>query len=215
MPRRTTPLVNQEFYHLFNRGVEKRSIFTQAWDHKRFLKSLYYYQFLGPKPSFSKFNKPELNLFKPLPENKLVETICYCLMPNHFHLLIRQLKTNGVSLFMGQLLNSYTKYFNIKYSRIGALFQGTFKAVRMETDEQLVHLSRYIHLNPIVSVLVKNFEDWPWSSYSEYMNQPFICNTSEILNFFPSKQKYKQFLEDQIDYGTTLEILKHRIIDEL
>lgn len=215
MPRRITPLVNNEFYHLFNRGVEKRTIFTNHWDYRRFLKICYYYQFLGPKPSFSKFTKSDLNLFKPLPENKIVDIICYCLMPNHFHFLIRQLKDNGISLFMGQLLNSYTKYFNIKYSRVGALFQGTFKAILIETDEQLIHLSRYIHLNPVVSGLVKNLDEWNWSSYPEYMNQPILCSTKEILNFFPSKEKYKEFVEAQIDLGTTLEILKHRIIEDI
>lgn len=214
MPRRFSPLVNTEFYHLFNRGVEKRTIFTQKWDYKRFIKSLYYYQFLGPKPSFSNYSKSDSGLFKPLPENKLVEIICYSLMPNHFHILARQLKDNGISLFLGQFLNSYTKYFNIKYSRVGALFQGTFKAVRLETNEQLVHLSRYIHLNPVVSGLVSNLEKWQWSSYSEYMNRPIMCNSAEILNFFPSKEKYKEFLEAQVDLGTTLEILKHAIIEE-
>lgn len=215
MPRRITPLVNNEFYHLFNRGVEKRTIFTKPWDYRRFLKSCYYYQFLGPKPSFSKFSKSESNIFKPLPENKIVEIISYCLMPNHFHLQVRQLKENGISIFLSQFLNSYTKYFNIKYSRVGALFQGTFKAVLVETDEQLIHLSRYIHLNPVVSGLVKNLDEWSWSSYLEYMNQPILCSTKEILDFFPSKEKYKEFAESQIDLGTTLGILKHRIIEDI
>lgn len=214
MPRRITPLVNNEFYHLFNRGVEKRNIFTTSHDYRRFIKSLYYYQFEGPKPSFSKFTKSEINLFKPILENKIVEIIGYCLMPNHFHFLVKQLKDNGISLFLGQLLNSYTKYFNIKHTRVGSLFQGTFKAVRMETDEQMIHLSRYIHLNPIVSGLAK-LDEYTWSSYAEYMNQPRLCSTSEVLNFFSSSEKYKEFLEDQIGYGTTLEILKHRIIEDL
>lgn len=215
MPIRTTPLVNSEFYHVFNRGVEKRNIFSQEWDYKRFVKTFYYYQFLGPKVSFSKFSKSAFNLFKALPENKIVEIICYCLMPNHFHFLIKQLKENGVSNFIGQLSNSYTKYFNIKYDRVGSLLQGPFKAVRIGTDEQLVHVSRYIHMNPVVSGLVKNLEEYKWSSYPEYLNQPVICTISEILSFFHSKEKYKDFVEAQIGYGTTLEILKHRAIDEL
>lgn len=215
MPRRTTPLVNAEFYHLFNRGTEKRVIYTQVWDYKRFLKSIYYYQFLGPKPSFSKFTKSNSNLFKPLPKNKIVEIICYCLMPNHFHFLVRQLKDNGISIFMSQLLNSYTKYFNIKYNRVGALFQGAFKSVRVETDEQLIHLSRYIHLNPIVSGVAGNLDNFHWSSYPEYMGNPILCSTTEILSFFPTKEAYSEFTKAQIDLGNTLEILKHRIIEEV
>lgn len=214
MPIRVTPLVNYEFYHIFNRGVEKRSIFSQKWDYKRFVKTLYYYQFLGPKPSFSKFSKSNSNLFKPSEENKRVEIICYCLMPNHFHFLVKQLKESGISNFVGQLSNSYTKYFNTKYERVGSLLQGPFKAVTIETDEQLVHVSRYIHLNPIASGLVKNLEEYQWFSYPEYINHPTICSVSEILNFFPSKEKYKEFVEAQVDYGITLEILKHRVMDE-
>lgn len=215
MAIRITPLVNGEFYHVFNRGVEKRNIFSQEWDYKRFVKTFFYYQFIGPKPSFSKFSKSAFNLFKPLPENKMVEILCYSLMPNHFHFLIKQLKENGISCFVGQLSNSYTKYFNTKYERIGSLLQGPFKAVRIETDEQLVHVSRYIHLNPVVSGLVKQTEKYRWSSYPEYINEPILCSVSVVLGLFPSKEKYKEFVEAQIDYGTTLEILKHRVIEKL
>lgn len=214
MPYRLTPLVNGEFYHIFNRGVEKRTIFTQPRDYKRFQKTFYYYQFLGPKPSFSKFAKSELNLFKPDLTNKIVEIICYCLMPNHFHLLVRQRKDHGISNFVSKLSNSYTKYFNTKYKRVGALFQGSFKAVLVETDAQLLHLSRYIHLNPIVSGLTKNLDQYLWSSYPEYSeNLNRYCKTDEILGFFQDKSKYREFVHDQIDYGTTLEILKHRAVD--
>lgn len=214
MPIRTTPLVDNEFYHLYNRGVEKRNIFMQFRDYFRFQQTFFYYQFQGPKPSFSKFSKQQLTLFKPLNQNKVVEIICFCLMPNHFHFLVRQLKGNGISLFMGQAINSYTKYFNTKYNRVGPLMQGPFKAVRAESDEQLIHLSRYIHLNPIVSGIIKELDSYKYSSYSEYISGiSTICNTSEILNFFSSPEDYKKFTEAQIDYGTTLEILKHRAID--
>lgn len=215
MPGRSTPLVTGEFYHIYNRGSEKKNIFTQARDFKRFLKTFYYYQFVGPKPSFSKFAKSDLNSFRPDPTKKLVSILCYCLMSNHFHFLVKQLKENGISIFLSQISNSYTKFFNTKYTRIGALLQGTFKAVRIETDEQLVHVSRYIHLNPIVVGLVKNLKDYPWSSYREYINNsPSICSLEEVLSLFSSSEKYKEFVEAQIDYGTTLEILKHRVIDE-
>lgn len=215
MPGRTTPLVIGQFYHIYNRGSEKRNIFTQPRDYSRFQKTFYYYHLLGPKPSFSKFTKSDLNLFKPDPNKRIVEIVCYCLMPNHFHFLVRQLKENGISTFMSQLSNSYTKYFNTKYTRVGALLQGSFKAVLVETDEQLVHLSRYIHLNPMVSGLVKNLYVYKWSSYLEYINgERIYCSPEEILNFYPSNNAYQEFIEAQIDYGTTLEILKHRVIDE-
>lgn len=216
MPGRTTPLVNGEFYHVYNRGNEKRDIFTQTRDYTRFLKTVFYYLFTGPRPSFSKFSKLQVTLLKPLSEEKLVEIICYCLMPNHFHFLIRQLKENGISKFMGQISNSYTKYFNTKYQRVGPLLQGAFKAVRIESEEQLIHVSRYIHLNPVVSGLVDNLEDYQWSSYLEYIKPiSTFCSINEILGFFDSneKEKYKEFVEAQIDYGKRLEMVKHQFID--
>lgn len=214
MPGRIGSLVNGEYYHIFNRGVEKRNIYSQNKDYQRFRKTFFYYQFLGPKPSFSKFSKTQLNQFKPLNENKLVEILCYCLMPNHFHFLVRQLKNNGISIFVSLISNSYTKYFNVKYERIGPLLQGVFKAVHIETDEQLIHLSRYIHLNPIVSGLVKNLDDHCWSSYLGYkVGKSSLCSIDEILSFFESEDDYRKFVEDQIEYGTTLEILKHQLLD--
>lgn len=216
MPRRLSPLVTGEIYHIYNRGVEKRDIFTQSRDYKRFIQAIFYYQFLGPKPSFSKFSKSQIATFKPLNKNKILEIICFCLMPNHFHLLVRQLKEKGASNFIGQLANSYTKYFNTKYTRVGPLFQGTFKALRVETDEQLLHLSRYIHLNPVVSGLVENLDQYNWSSFKDYrdLNRNF-CSIDEILSFFPSNEKYLEFTRDQIEYGITLEILKHQAIDDI
>lgn len=214
MPGRITPLASGKYYHVYNRGSEKRNIFTQPRNFTRFLKTVFYYQFTGPKPSFSKFAKSEVNLLKPLGEEKLIELICYCLMPNHFHFLMRQLKDNGISKFMSQISNSYTKYFNIKYSRVGPLLQGAFKAVLIENEEQLIHVSRYIHLNPVVSGMVNNPDKYSWSSYLEYMHPTnSLCVSSEILGIFPSREKYREFVEAHIDYGKKLEQMKHAFID--
>lgn len=215
MPGRTISLANGEIYHIFNRGSDKREIFLQRRDFMRFRQTFYYYQTVGPKIRFSNFSKQKLNSLKPLPQDKLVEIICYCLMPNHFHFLIRQLKDNGISIFMSQISNSFTKYFNTKYKRIGPLLQGAFKSIRIENDEQLLHVSRYIHLNPIVSKLTKNLQDYQWSSCPEYIQRNnHICSINEVLSFFPSIDEYKKFLEDQINYGQTLELIKHHLIDE-
>lgn len=205
---------NGEYYHLFNRGSDKRDIFLQPRDYKRFQQTFYYYHLVGPKPRFSVFTKSKLFTLNTNSQNKLVEILCYCLMPNHFHFLVRQLKENGVSIFMGQLANSYTKYFNTKYKRVGPLLQGSYKAVRIETDEQLVHVSRYIHLNPLVSGMVKNLSIYPWSSYASYISEEStLCSTKEILSFFAAENSYQQFLEEQIDYASNLELIKHQLID--
>lgn len=214
MPGRPISLVSGEYYHIFNRGNDKRKIFLQPRDYSRFQKTSYYYQFAGPKQRFSNFSKQKIHLFKPSQDTKLVEIICYCLMPNHFHLLIRQLKDGGTANFISQLTNSYTKYFNTKYKRVGGLFQGTFKAVLVKNDEQLIHLTRYIHLNPIVANITKSLDTYPWSSYAEYSHgQSGLCSTKEVLGLFPSVTDYISFHIDQIDYATSLNFLKHNLLD--
>ncbi len=214
MPGRTFPTVNNQYYHIFNRGSDKRDIFLQTRDYRRFQQVFHYYQFAGPKPRFSKFAKADLKIFKPDPANKLVEILCYCLMPNHFHFLIKQLKDNGIPIFMSNLCNSYTKYFNTKYPRVGPLLQGKYQSVMIETDEQLVHTSRYIHLNPVVSKITNDLNNYAWSSYPEYITgEKKLCAITEVLSFFPSPKKYQEFVEAQIDYGTTLEIIKHKMLD--
>lgn len=213
MPSRIIPLVTDEIYHVYNRGSEKRPIFVTRTDQKRFFKTLRYYQLEGPKPKLSHFS--ELSLRKPDPSKKIVKIICYCLMPNHFHLILKQIRDNGITEFMGKISNSYTKYFNTKHTRVGPLLQGEFKSVLVESDEQLVHLSRYIHLNPLVSFLTKSLDQYEWSSYEEYVgNLNGICSKEEILGLFKSKNDYRQFVQDQADYGTQLEIIKHKLIEE-
>lgn len=214
MPFRTIPFVNDEFYHLYNRGLEKQPIFTDKRDYSHFIRALFYYQIQNPKPKFSLYRQSKT--FPIDQTKKIVDIICYCLMPNHFHLLVRQLKDGGISEFMRRFIHSYTKYRNIKYKRQGPVLQGMFKAVRVETDEQLLHLSRYIHLNPLVSFLVKDLESYPWSSYSYFLYNS--NNTSlakeEILKFFKSPVAYKQFILDQADYGQALEKIKHLALDQ-
>lgn len=150
----------------------------------------------------------------PLSTEKLVDIICYCLMPNHFHLLLKQVAENGISKFISQISNSYTKFFNTKNKRIGPLLQGAFKAVLIENDEQLLHVSRYIHLNPVVSGIVNTLEKYPWSSYQEYKIGSIFCKTEEILSFFKTKTEYLEFLNDQIEYGKSLEFIKHNLLDD-
>lgn len=213
MPSRIFPFANGYFYHVYNRGSEKRRIFESGRDYQRFLKTLQYYQFLGPKPKFSHFS--QFQTFKPDPMKKIVDIICYCLMPNHFHLLLKQLADGGITEFVSKLSNSYTKYYNTKYNRVGPLFQGEFKSVLMESDEQLIHVSRYIHLNPLVSLLVKDLNDYKWSSYLEYIGLvDGFCSKEEILGFFKNQEQYEKFVLDQADYGLRLEQIKHQILEE-
>lgn len=212
MPSRVVPLVTDEYYHVFNRGVNKLPIFNNAADYKRFVRSIKYYQVEGPKPRLSLFTPTITKLDW---NKKIVEIIAYCLMPNHFHLLIKQVKDGGVSEFLGKLSNSYTKYYNIKYRRVGPILQGEFKSVLVESNEQLLHLSRYIHLNPLVSGFTKDLNDYRWSSYPEYLGLLPVgfCLTGIILDQFKTLPDYKRFISNQADYGRELQTIKHQLLD--
>lgn len=214
MPYRTTPLVVDHFYHIYNRGVEKRMIFTNEKDYQRFLKTLYYYQFTGPKPAFSKHLQFKVKDFSHNP--KIVEIICYCLMPNHFHLLIKQMTENGISEFIGKVINSYTKYFNTKYKRVGPLFQGAFKTVLIENDMQMMHLSRYIHLNPYVNEIARSLQQYPYSSYHHFigLTPDSLCVDNFILGYFKNRDEYREFVEGHSDYAKELELMKHVLLEE-
>lgn len=216
MPYRIIPFETSSFYHIYNRGVEKRQIFANEKDYQRFLQTLYYYQFSGPKPKFSQRNHFKITSVQKFNQNqKIVDVSCYCLMPNHFHILVRQVKEDGIKEFMQKVINSYTKYFNTKYKRVGPLLQGTFKALPIETDVQLIHVSRYIHLNPLVSSLTENLESYPYSSYLDYLGLTSgkICSMESILNFFKNAADYKEFILGHSDYAKDLATIQHLLLD--
>lgn len=224
MPLRTTPLVTGEFYHIFNRGVNKQPIFLGIREYQRALDVLDYYSFETLPLRFSKFlllsHELRNNLLESLHKDnkKLVDIVSFCFMPNHFHLLLQQLVDNGISRFMSDFQNSYTRYFNTKNNRIGPLLQGQFKTVRIEDDYQLLHVSRYIHLNPYSSFVVKNIQDllsYKWSSFPEYVNVPrnSICNREIIFSNF-KKGSYQNFVFDQADYQRKLEQIKHLTLEQ-
>ena len=219
---RKVVFANEGIYHIFNRSIEQRPVFTTKREYNRATLTFDFYRFKSPPLRLAKFLQLEktareiffINLKK---ADKQVEIISYCLMPNHFHFLLRQTSENGITKFLSNFANSYTRYFNTKQKRKGPLFEGIFKAVYIETDEQLIHVSRYIHLNPIASFLIKenDLDFYPWSSFPEFLNEStdVICNKSTILNFFPSKKKYRQFVHDRIDYAQKLEKIKHLILE--
>ncbi len=221
---RQTILANDQIYHVYNRGVEKRVIFGNKREFGRAFNTLKYYRFANLPLKFSKFlvqtKENQLILSKGFQnkENEMVKIIAFCLMPNHFHLILKQLKDNGVQKFISNFTNSYTKYFNTKHERVGALVQGIFKAVRVETDEQLIHLSRYIHLNPVSSFIIQeqDIENYPWSSYREYLNleKDDFCAKEYILEHFKSIPAYRRFVLDQVEYAKELEKIKHLSLED-
>src|SRR5581483_5225636 len=193
------------YYHIFNRGVEKRTIFLDEQDYRMFLYYLFIY-LMPIKTVLRKYPLLPIRLYNKNLSSE-IDLITYCLMPNHFHLLLFQKTDNGITKLMKQLTNAYTLYFNQKYKRVGGLMQGRFKAVRIETDDSLIHISRYIHLNPIVSEITDNLETYKWSSYYDYTskNTEVLSKPEIVLTAFKSVNEYKQFLLDQMDYGRELE----------
>lgn len=225
MPARITPLVTDQFYHLINCGTGAIPIFKDKHDYQKFLQVMLYYQNVNPPLRFAKFmqlNRDQRNSFlNDLKQKKefLVEIITYCLMPNHFHLLIKQIKDSGIHQFMRKLQDSYSRHFNLKYKRRGGLFEGRFKAVHIGNEAQLLHLNRYIHLNPYSAYLIKNFselETYPYSSFGEYLGnrEDEICQKEAISNCFSKGNKYKDFVLDHADYQRTLQEIKHQILEE-
>lgn len=225
MPGRKTPLVTEEIYHIFNRGIDRRITFTIKREFQRAIQTLNFYRFSKPPLSLSKFlvleqKKQNIVLDLLLPSKKLVEIFCYCLMPNHFHFLLKQLHDNGISKFLSNFQNSYTRYFNIRHERDGSLFLDQFKAVRIETEEQLIHVSRYIHLNPHTGYVIKTLnelENYPWSSFPDYVQgNSTIVNVDFISDFFGKRhkyEKYKKFVLDQADYQRRLKGVEHLILE--
>lgn len=204
---------NSEFYHLYNRGVEKRSTFLSDHDRQRFLQTLSYYRFTNPPAKFSARNRPIFKI-KTAGKSVFVEIVCFCLMPNHFHLIVKQVEEYGITKFVSKVLNSYTKYFNTKHGRVGPLFQGSFKAKRIETEDMLIHLSRYIHLNPLIDYLTKDLSTYMFSSFPEFIrNKEGFCQTSYVLDQFVDPLKYQQFVLDQEDYGRTIKLLERALIE--
>lgn len=219
---RKTIFTNGEVYHVFNLGVEKRPTFTDKNEYDRALMTLDFYRHEGVSASLAQILKLDCekrNFFlSQLTKRgkRLVDILGYCLMPNHFHLLIKQLVNEGISSFVGNFSNSYTRYFNTKHDRIGHLFQGVFKAVKIEDDEQLIHVLRYIHINPVVSSVIReiDIDSYSYSSFPEYLGiKKGFCNKELILKYFSSIDKLKNFTYDQIGYGKRLESIKHLLFE--
>jgi len=225
MPGRKVPLVTNQIYHVLNRGVASQPIFLSKKSYQRAMEMILYYQNKDLSLSYSAFlelsNQRRKEILEQLKKNQnsLVKVIVFCLMPNHFHFLLKQTQDKGISIFMGNFSNSYTRYFNASHKRIGPLFQGKFKAVRVETDEQLLHVSRYIHLNPYSSYLVKTIEElenYPYSSFPEYLNpqENNLYYKEIVLNNFKTSIDYKKFVLDQADYQRKLEEIKHLMLEK-
>lgn len=190
------------FYHVYNRGVDKRKIFKIKNDYVVFLHFLKEYLLPLDHPELKKLQET-WSRRKPINCYKDIKLLSYCLMPNHFHLFVEQKSQNGLKTFMQALATNYSMYFNRKYNRIGPLFQGRYKAVLIENEAYYLHISRYIHNNPReLFTRVRPLQNYSFSSYKDYLGKRKCdwLNTKQILISFKNKRtginSYQEFIEE-------------------
>jgi putative transposase len=204
-----------EYYHIYSRGVEKREIFLDNNDKERFLRLL----FLANSKKPVRFTDFKNLSYSEIDRGELRTAIgAFCLMPNHFHLLVRETKEGGISAFMGKLLTAYSMYFNKKNERTGSLFEGAFRAEHVDGDNYLKYLFAYIHLNPVKLIepdwkesgiqdkeaALKYLGKYHYSSYNEYIGVG--CEEGKIISreifpeYFAEPKDFNEFVNDWLEY---------------
>ena len=206
-----------EYYHIYNRGNGKMDIFRDQSDYQFFLSRLKEYLFpeeqRAPSPGAPLFHK-NLRLRKSFPTGSFT-LISYCLMPNHFHFLIRQNGEIKISELMLSLIGGYSKYFNKKYKRVGSVFQDQFKSVHIDSNEYLLWLSAYIHQNPKVAAMVQNLSKYSYSNYSDCigLRNEALCDPSVILEQYGDRGAYQNFVESSFGVIKNRKDLEHLLLD--
>ena len=203
---------NGEFYHIYNRGTDKRSIFSDTNDQKRFLQSMQEFNTLDPIGSI--YEHCRINRFgsstsksgkKNERDNQLVNMVAYCLNPNHYHFILEQVAEKGIEKYMQRLGTGYSKYFNNKHERSGGLFEGKFQAVHIDSNEYLLHVSVYVNLNDRVHGFGSSASKNQYgkvvksrSSWDEYLGntKEEFCTKDDVLGQFKNIKEYKTYAEN-------------------
>jgi putative transposase len=201
---RLIPIAPGEYYHLFNRGVNKQVIFHDNRDYARFLFLILYFQTEIKFPQvgrhidkYVKSRAFDIEEVDEVVKNRKVELVSFCIMSDHFHLIIREISEGGISSYMQRVLTAYSKYYNTKYQKSGHVFQGPYRFIHVEDNEQLLYLSTYIHRNPreILKWLGKE-DQYEWSSYQDFIIENRwrgLLLNDIVLGQFKSKEKYREF----------------------
>jgi len=221
---RKTEFANGEYYHIFNRGVDKREVFSDAKDYERFLLSM---DLLNDEQEglmidwrdYKKSNsEATVDAFLKLGFRKrdpLVEIVAYCLNPNHYHFILKQVKEKGIEKFMHKVGVSHSKYFNKKNKRSGSLFQGKFKSAHIDSNEYLLYLSAYVNKNNFIHGYNKN-DGWPYSSLPDYLGKRnnVLVNKDIILGQFENAKEYKEYMDKNSLYMREKKELEKYLIEE-
>lgn len=191
--------VEDSFYHVYNRGVNKRRIFIDDKDYAVFLNLLKRYL------SFTPVKDSKGRTYESFYDK--VELVCFCLMPNHYHILLYLNEPSAITQLMRSVISSYTVYFNRRHQRVGHLFQDRFKAVRIDNDSYLTHITRYIHLNPV------SYKTWDFTSLPYYLHEKSASwvRPDRILELFSDTQDYAEFVDDYIANKEMVDEIKNEL----
>lgn len=221
MSNRRHPFINNYIYHIFNKTIDGKRIFTNEKICDTFLEVIRYYRSNESYLRYSKYRELhkelKLNLMNKI-ENKntfRISLLAFTLMPTHYHLILKQNQQNGISFFMSQIQNSLTRFYNLKEGRKGSIFLQTFKSKLIESEAQFKHTTRYVHLNIFSGGLIKELTDivnYPFSSFNEY-----VCPAGKILSepdyalsmFDNNRERYKKFVFDNAEQQKMLEFCKY------
>ena len=201
---RRQPFITGEYYHIYNRGVDKRNVFNSRKDLERFLESIKEFNRIEAIGSIRNKRKNLQTVLKALSGSKkpLVSFVVYCLNPNHFHFVLKQLMDGGIAKFMQKLQAGYTYYFNVKYSRTGALFQGTFKSQIMANENYFNKTIGYVNKNYQVHFIPKNKSYLVYASDCEYENNNFkVVSKDEgkrVLKIFNGSKNFKKHCDEVV-----------------
>lgn len=223
MGYRRDEFVSNEWYHCYNRGVDKRKVFESVYDYTRFIEALYLCNDIKPKRSHLPGRQAHEDILRELREEPLVAIAAYCLMPNHIHILVKQLTDGGISSFMHKLGTSYTMYFNKRNDRVGNLFVKPFRSRRISNDAYFMHIANYIHLNPAelfepgwkegcvksIPELEARLRQYQYSSLQEYCGvqrvESGIVNQEAMSEFRTSHFSTSEILQDAAEYYAVLQ----------
>ncbi len=217
MSNRNIKISEGEYYHIYSRGVDKRDIFLDRDDYERFMKLLFV---ANGSNSFVFRELPTSSVYKKFDRGEPLSSIgAYCLMPNHFHILIKETKENGISMFLRKLLTSYSSYFNKKYNRTGGLFGGNYKARHADNDEYLKYLFSYISLNPVKIIDAdwkengikdresskKYLKNYRYSSYQDYIgvkrDEGKSLNVIDFPEYFSNPKEFDDFINEWLVFN--------------
>ncbi len=205
MPRRNVIRIDapDRYYHVYARGNSKHRIFMDEQDFLTFLNLLERY--LSPDEAKDLYGVSYPNFYN------RVDLLAYCLMPNHFHLLVYQRQAKALTALMQSVMTSYSRYFNNRYKRTGSLFESRFRASLISDDSYLEHITRYIHLNP------RNWRDYEYSSLPYYLQraEESWLRPERITEIFSGPDEYVQFVADHEENKKMIDILKHELASDL